>query len=531
MAQILPLVFEQAKIADLRTACRMMQVSKAFKAAMSCCEPCLKVQLVVMSWEQLKRIAEFTFWLQRSSHLIKNVILDYGTPEPGPWRTAQSMLSFAFSSAASTGKPLRMQAAVIAHGEFSPEMLSSLPPSILTALTVPNVTISQLQHPSVVSSMQQLTALQVLKLSVVEAREPDVVDEDGGMVPKLVPAGFLSSLQGLNSLRTVALTGFNCAWPSLQCLPPSIQELDIFTASGRCLLDIPQLTSLQKLDVSAAMGIAEGSALPPSVPVVTFSKTPLPAEPCQLLAGVQQLECNWRDVQPADVLVQLSALRSLTRLSLVYNTLQSAAAAAPAWHRLQQLRSLGIGYRSYGYFRLDTAEHCHVVLEGIGKAQSLTSLDVTLPDSILLVPSGKTIAQLRNLEQLALMQKTADRQDMLHLRALTQLTELKLYFTDMDDATAAAVLLQLTNLRSLKLRQWPARAIEPQVLMSDAVLPAIAQLKGLRDLTLGLRGVNENSLPLLEGLTQLTRLGVGLCQQSLEHLGRVLRCKVCGPSQ
>ena len=528
ITQVVPLVFEQAGISDLKTACQMMQVSKAFKAAMSSCEPCLHVELLVGGLEDLEKVAEFTFWLQKNSHLIKDLFLDYckPEPEPGAWRAAQSMLSFAFSSAGAICSPLRMQAAVTARGNFSHVMISSLPPSNLTTLRVPRATVSELQQPSLVSSMQQLTALQKLRLAVVHPREGDqgdLGDLNGERVLKLVPSGFLSTLQGLHSLRTVDLTIYNCTWPSLRCLPSLVQELSIFTMPGRCLLDIPQLTCLQKLRVQASGGIAEGSAFPPSVPVVTFSRTPLPADPCRLLAGVQQLHCTGSEVQAVDVLVQLSALQSLTQLSLSYDTLQSAAAAAPAWRHLQQLRSLKV-YR-LAIVGLDSAERWHAVLEGIGEAQGLTCLGMDIPDSPLPLPWGETIARIRNLDQLRLVLGNADRQNMLHLRMLTQPTGLKLYFNDMDDGTAAAVLLQLTNLRSLELSGGVG--IANQVQMSDAVLPVLAQLKGLRDLKLSLPGVTENSLPLLEGLTQLEWFGMRLSHQSLEHLGCVLRCKVC----
>ena len=472
-------------------------------------------------------MAGFAFWLQRNGHLIKDLVLDYNQQVgQGACRAAETMLSFAFSSAASFGKRLRMRGAVIVHGLVSPGMITSLPSSNLRALSVRNVTLTDLQQRSVASSMQQLTALETLEVRLTYDFAVGGMDGEGS-VEEVVPARFLPALQGLSSLRTVALTGFNCTSPSLQCLPPSIQKLKIFELTSRVImLDIPQLTCLQELSVLAAGGITEGSALPPSVPVVSFLNTPLPADPCRLLAGVQQLDmitgCH---VQPADVLVELSALTSLTQLSIGYTSAESAAAAAPAWRHLQQLRSLEVSM-----VRMGPREQYQyqAVLEGIEKAGQLTSLILRLSVYTLPLPWGENIAQLRNLQQLVVEQGNAVRQDMLHLRALTQLTELKLYFASMDDGTAAAVLTQLTNLRSLSLNQEVENAEHGQ--MSDAVLPALAQLKGLRDLKLELPGVNESSLPLLEGLTQLTQLEVGLCQQSLEHLARVLRCKVCPPS-
>ena len=113
---------------------------------------------------------------------------------------------------------------------------------------------------------------------------------------------------------------------------------------------------------------------------------------------------------------------------------------------------------------------------------------------------------------------------MLLLRNLTQLTRLSLQLISMDDGTATALLARLTNLRSLKMVQQRGQ----QVLMSDSVVPALEHLKSLRKLSLYLPGVNESSLMLLEGLTQLSKLKVlSLSPESRMHLGRVLRCQVC----
>jgi hypothetical protein len=67
-------------------------------------------------------------------------------------------------------------------------------------------------------------------------------------------------------------------------------------------------------------------------------------------------------------------------------------------------------------------------------------------------------------------------------------------------------------------------------IVTAAVVPLIAQqLKGLRELTLRVPGVNDSSLDLLEGLTQLTYLKTVLSNdENCKRLRRVLRCKVIG---
>jgi hypothetical protein len=143
-------------------------------------------------------------------------------------------------------------------------------------------------------------------------------------------------------------------------------------------------------------------------------------------------------------------------------------------------------------------------------------MDTTLPWAV-------HIAQLQDLQQLSVAYVNSSREDMLELMKLTQLTALGLNRCSMDDAAAVAVLGRLTNLRSLKL----AQGVTQQEQMSDAVVPVLEQLKGLRELSL--TGIGKNSVELLEGLTQLTRLGVMFYQERRQRLGRVLRCKVSYP--
>ena len=370
--------------------------------------------------------------------------------------------------------------------------------------------------PALPSSLQQLTGLQKLALTALE--ESDDGEEEGeGRAIEQLPMGLLSSLQALTRLTRVELAASGpCTWQTLQYLPKSVQQLKVGVESGGCMLDIPQLTSLQELEVT---GFAEGSALPPSVPVVRISDPLLPEDPCRLLAGVQQLEIQGFN-GPADTLIKLSALQSLTSISILCRTLRSAAAAAPAWHGLHQLRSLTVHCYS-GVSRQRAA----AVLEAIATAKGLTSLELDLSRGCTL-PCAVHIAQLPNLLDLTLVHGGSSRQDMLQLRKLTQLTALELRWCSIDDGTAAAVLARLTNLRTLRLRQL--QCPHGQV-MSDAVLPVIEQLKSLRSLSLALPGVTQDSLELIEGLTQLTRLGVVLDPQDQCGLAHRLRCRVSSP--
>ena len=516
LTDVLPLVFERARLADARTACRVMQLSKAYKAAMTCCEPCIHVRLLVDGSESLEKVAGFASWMQRHGRLVKQLAL--GTPnepEPGACRAAESMLSFALSLAASNGSTFRFHQVVIESDILSPALVSSLAAHSITSLHLPVISVAKLRVPALSSSLQQLTGLQKLALRAW-ADPDDGENEVEGRAIEQLPMGLLSSLQTLTRLTRVELAASGpCTWQTLQYLPSSVQQLQVSVDSVSCMLDIPQLTSLQELDVIAA-GFAEGSALPPSVPVMRIRESQLPEDPCRLLAGVQQLHIRGLD-ESAERLAQLSALQSLTSMSMSCYSLTSAAAAAPAWGRLCQLQSLTV------YCDGEVSDQQYsAVLQAIATAKGLTSLEFRF-SACCPVPCAVHIAQLPNLLNLKLLHAGSSRQDMLQLRKLTQLTALELRWCSIDDGTAAAVLGRLTNLRTLLLRQATGKV------MSDAVLPAIEQLKSLRSLSLGLPGFTDGTLELLEGLTQLTRLGLPGIVPDRCGLARRLRCRVSYP--
>jgi hypothetical protein len=305
-----------------------------------------------------------------------------------------------------------------------------------------------------------------------------------------------------------------------------VQDLELYVGSGKCLVDISQRTSLEKLEVNAADGFAEGSALPACAPVVILNDMPLPERPWQLLAGVQQLEIAWLYNKAAGAVAQLSRLQSLTSLSLSCPCANDAAAAAVEWKCLTQLRSLHVSIVDHAEMNREDLSKCEDTVRAISMVKGLTNLRIELPVRTTL-PWAVHVAHLKDLHNLAVFHANSSREDMLQLKKLTQLTALVMYGCSMDDAVAVAVLGRLTNLQSLKLDL--SFTVPQKEQMSDAVVPVLEQLKSLRELSLGLPGVGERSLVLLEGLTQLTRLGVRLTPESQRHLGRVLGCSVSYP--
>ena len=498
-----------------------MQVCKALQAALKACQPCLTVAVTVNSGK-LSMIRDFAYWLRKNAHLVEYLSIQPSAgSDEGACAAAECMVSQAFALAAADGVALGLQKLAASGPVCSPNVLASLSASTITSLSL-DMSVSQSAASTLPASIQQLSNLQQLTLEVKKDSPGGQEDEDevGQPEVQLISPALLAALRGLTNLRSLELRPMNCTWSSLCDLPCSIQRLTILAVGSKSLLDISHMTNLSRLVCICLDGLVEGSRLPPRLPVAVFGSTPLPADAPCLLAGVQQLRLTNVDSN-ADLLVQLSGLRDLQILELIYCSVESAAASAAAWGNLRQLRELVISEDSsvVGEYRND----CQAVLEGIATAKHVTKLSLTLPGNWDL-PCVQYISHLANLQDLSFEQAKSSRQDMLHLRKLTQLTALALTVSSLDDATAAEVLGTLVGLKSLRLEQAQA-AQERQ--LTDAIIPLMKyQLKGLRKLTLCLPGVSDDSVGLLEGLTQLTELRMTLKKESRQHLRRVLGARI-----
>jgi hypothetical protein len=511
ITQVLPLVLEHGDMTCPAAVCSLLLLSKPVKEALeSQCEckvpACLEVRVLVKRESLGTTVSGFAHWLAQHSHLVRKltlvsspVLLADLKEEKNIYTAAETMISLAFSSAAAAALNGLPPGLDTFEGDpdcsCAPAMLSSLPARSLKSLKL-DMAITQLAAPSLPGIFQRFSNLQTLVLRVAGPGEVEL--------PQM-PAGFCTdTLSGLSNLKYLELEACSCIFPSLGGLPVSIETLRLRAYGAKCLLDIQHLTSLQTLHVEADEGIVEGSSLPQSLLTATFEDTPMPADGHSLLP----------------------ALQGLQDLRLHYPDILSAAGGAAVWGSLPHLRTLQVQDDLEG--EADDVE-CQAVLEGMARATSLTSVVLCLSSSRSGLPCGVHIAQLQNLQELVLKHARSSRQDMLHLRELTQLTSLKLMYCSIDDATTAEVLGSLTGLKSLVLVQ--SNLVQPQQLriVTDAIVPVIKyQLKGLRDLELHLPGVNEGSVGLLEGLTQLTKLKVGgLSEHSVERLRQVLvGCKV-----
>jgi hypothetical protein len=404
-------------------------------------------------------------------------------------------LSLAFLvGAAADGVPaLRLQSFAADSRFCCPTFLSRLPASSIESLEL-TMTLSQIQAPSLPRIFQQFSNLQTLDLKVIESTGDldDDEEEEGGM--EQLPAAFFLGLPA--SLETLHI----CAYDYVECL-----------------LAIQHLTALRALQLDAWQGIAVGSTLPQSLLAATFLDAPMPDGACSVLSALQQLTLNIRTEESSGSLLQLSGLKALRELCLEYDGMWAAAAGAAAWSSLPQLKALQVWHLGGG-----GDVECQAVLEGLATARTLTSVDLHLPSSSGEQPCGVHFAELENLQQLVLWRTKSSRDDMLHLGKLTQLTALDLTLCSIDDATAAELLGSLTGLKSLALLQSQSASQQEGEarVMTDAIVPVIKyQLKGLRELSLSVPGVTDASVGLLKGLTQLTRLIVGVGPSGLSGQG------------
>lgn len=158
-----------------------------------------------------------------------------------------------------------------------------------------------------------------------------------------------------------------------------------------------------------------------------------------------------------------------------------------------------------------------VSLEFDATSLLLTEDEADLPaeawdgDFLLEVPLCAPLSQLTTLQRLVITGQhrklPMQREDVMHLTALTGLTELSVvagWQSDLDDVSAVALALSLTRLRRLQLAC--------SSITSLAVVPVVARLTGLQSLYVSGGdecALSDRELPLLRTLEQLTSLTWG----------------------
>ena len=326
----------------------------------------------------------------------------------------------------------------------------------------------------------------------------------------------LSSLHSLDLHVTQSLT------LGPEDVPAQLTRLSLETRYGHCELCLSHLTCLETLCVTAYGGLVNTS-LPPSLTWLSLINTPLPTHGLfTLLAHVVHIYLAvHRHIPPPDVYTTIGKLPMLKELRLSYQSVAAAVAAASFWKGLPQLKQFSLYLHNDQGMDSEEFEHgmTHIIRE-VGLAKSLTQLDMDMQHGSF--RCGGHFAQLSKLRSLELTQWSCyDREDLLHLKALTQLTKLSMSTVSVDDVTLVRLLYSFPQLRELDLADCGE--------LSEVVVPVIAhQLTGLTKLGLGLMGVTDSSVPFLVELTQVRWLTLHNSGLSDWAQGRVYRALAQG---
>jgi hypothetical protein len=480
----------------------MLSVSKEWKEILTQCQPWVRIQIILPG-----KIADVAHWLEIYACIVQYLqVFDLGMSGGENVKAADQLLGSSLQLAAFNRKPAGLQS-VDLYNLLGRKLLSSLPAASLTELKLGGLNPADPCISHLAPGIGKLTNLQSCSLWFDNART--------------IPSHCLSSLSALTRLSSLTLGTKGRSLNPLPHLPPQLQSLSI-DMGGELVLAASSLTQLTSFSLTAREGIAEGSQLPPSLTSLTLTDTPLHASTAHMLSNVRILSVEAK-IQLSDAaLAGLRRLAQLDSISMDLKNARAAAAASAAWQQLPQLRELRIvlnidgdeDEEDYQPAEPEEAEQLgRVVIEALAAATQLTSLSLILDENNN--QCGSALAHLKNLQELTLAWGSDVREDMLQLRALTQLKVLRLSSCAMDNTAAVALLCRLTGLQHLKLSGCEN--------VTDAVVPVIgAQLRGLRSLDLFmLHGFSDDSVQSLVELTQLKSLslwGLGLTSEGVLQL-------------
>jgi hypothetical protein len=457
---------------------------------------------MISTLDALKVLAGFASWVQQHGHFIKCLRLAAFVNNTDSLIVAAStILSLAFSltKAVRGSRSLGLQELSI---DFQPQkILASLSDVPLTSLTITNPIGSDINL--LLHALQPFSSLRELHLT------------DGYSVNSTISPGSRTCLQGLSNLTKLSLYS-DFPWWSLLTLPGQLRDLTVSAAGHEpCLLNISHLTCLTTLVVDLLQGFEQGSKLPVQLQELRLTGTPLPAD-ISIFDSVQMLALTPAEDQGSRSLRQLAGMRGLQSLTLEYSDVACAAQHALVWKQLPQLQILLLKFEDQSI-----GDDMETVLGGLRQAVSITGLVLSMYAEYNLARCFEHLAGLNQLQSLDVEGLHTERDDMLHLQMLSQLTALTLRSCTFDDGTAAVALGCLKQLHTLCLCECDD--------VTDAVVPLVAQqLKKLRDLSLLLpEAITGDSMPLLTRLTQLTRLKLPpQADLNMRQLGQVLRCNV-----
>jgi hypothetical protein len=401
-------VHHPALSADPHILCTVAKVCKDWRGAVQQSGACNTfVDLILSSHKHgiaLPKVASFASWLPKHAPLVKSVTITPAATVPSSssgltWQefneAAMQLLQLAMqlaaaapataappevpeqavpasSTAAAISQPQPQQQPGLRMASFSSSapgaasMLAVLPPS-LTQLDLDLRSSRMLNSGAMAAALARLSSL----------RELSLVDASTEVFSK-APRSCLAAIAQLSQLTRLKLVG---CWLDLdaasaageacghlqqlllQRLPLQQLELDI-PGDPRAVLDMGRLTQLQGL--STVAGFAEGSVLPEQLQSLKLGECKrglqlATALPLQQLTALS-LTVGFRQQEQMLQLAQLTALR---QLQLAYTNERAAAATAPTWGQIPQLKSLRITCKP-------SLQQTAAILAGLGNATSLT---------------------------------------------------------------------------------------------------------------------------------------------------------------
>jgi len=519
----------------LRTACALLQTNSACRQAVQHAAASGTAHISAKSYTKL---AQFSAWLHNHAGLLTSIHISTWDKPKEPslarpadsnswtahWPAAQHLLSTALQQSLdrSTASPIST-AGMSHHGRIadfnspcptSPALLDAL--AGFSSLTRLSVSCSPGQPaPSVCDALGRLRSLESLHLEFAAGRRMTVVS------PQLASA--LHQLQALTSLSLDPHILPDQLWS----LPSGLQYLCAHVAAEEVpeveqqeeeeeeeveqqqeeeeeqeqeeeeeeeeeeqewvppvQIDLQQLTQLTRLILYTSAPVSEASVLPENL-VQFYVRGPVDVHPSSNLQALDVSDPQ-KSLGLMRFLPNLPQLRKLKVCMSAYEDDDSVADVFAAIQQATQVRKLDWNIM-------------HLGLDAEDNAALATELQL-----------GSVLGGLTHLEKLHLQLDGIPESEVLQLTALTQLTELCLdyCFKGVTDVVVVALAVRLKELRVLSLRNCG--------LQSQAVLPALASLQSLSELTVDYINigppkssglvVTDEGLQLLTTLTCLTQL-------------------------
>lgn len=498
---------------DQQNVCRIAQVCKTWRTAVQHSEACLTDIMCSLLLpcnpeahaaaiaDFADKLAQFAQWITRYAGTVRSIQVDIpGVMAESPAirsliKLAHSVLGLGLKAAAGTQVlPVSSSQATAAQAAGSVAAM----PLQLRSFSCSNF----LAKPLVLSALPAAT------LTLLEFREPDLAGQLSMGHPQVAtgnPDSWDTKEVGLMTIDLVHLT--------------ALQQLIVHASAGLTALRLPQ--QLIALDLEYGDD---------TEPPLSFASPHL---------QLQQLTIsNSKDT--AEGLLQLKQLQQLTKLELNYADMDYVLEAAPAWPQLAgQLVALELSCSEK-----DTGEVlCSVyevskTMQALSLLTSLTRLELIClledPNSedledVEAVSCVTGICQrlkpLTNLQALRLdLDCWLDLQDhdILHLSALTSLTQLSLYLYEqsraLESSNMSAVLHKLSRLQHLSLSQL--QDVDPLQVVGTLRQLTYLQLHGLP------QDVQQQGLRYLTGLHRLQELrGFESCSdEMLQQFWADVRC-------